>query len=402
MLTFNYVAINHLGKRSKGKTHATSKQQAISQLRGDGLYVTRIKEAKPSILTKELTIGGPRVKLKSFTVFCRQLATLIEAGIPMIDAVTVLANQADEKIFKQVLLQVKEKMEQGLQFSVATSHIPTVFSPVFVHMVRAGEASGNLAEILDRLATFHEKENSTREKVKSALIYPAIMSILVVLVVTFMMIFVIPSFVENFETMGLELPLPTKIVMGISDWFVSNWYLVILLILLPFMIIVLMRKYPSTAYLLDYIKLKIPIFGTLIHRQGLARFSRTFSSLDAAGVPILDILGFLSTIVGNAVLQRVIDHAREAVRNGASIADKFGESTWFSPMVRQMLIVGEQTGSLDEMMDKLANFYEEDVDEMAERLKTALEPLMILVLAGVVGGIVLSIMMPTFAMMEGL
>lgn len=402
MLKYHYVAINHLGKQSKGLYEATSKQQVINQLRSDGLYVIRIKEKKPSLFTQDIMIGGPRVKLKTFTVFCRQLATLIESGIPMIDAVTVLANQMDERIFKQVLLQVKEKMERGLQFSVATSHIPTVFTPVFVHMVRAGEASGNLGEILDRLASFYEKEHGTREKVKSALIYPAIMSVLVVLVVTFMMIFVIPSFVENFEEMGLELPLPTKIVMNISAWFVSYWYIVMMLIISPFLLIALLKRHPSSAYWLDYIKLKTPIFGTLLHRQSLARFSRTFSSLDAASVPMLDILNFLSTVVGNEVLKRVIVQAQEAVRNGASIAQKFGESTWFSPMVRQMLIVGEQTGSLDEMMDKLANFYEEDVDEMAERLKTALEPLMILLLAGIVGGIVLSMMMPTFAMMEGL
>lgn len=402
MAKFQYKAVNSDGKKISNVYEASSLEQAIRQLKDQGIFVTRIKEIKPNIFTRDFALGSSRVKLETFTVFCRQLATLYESGIQMIDAIGVLAEQADDKKFKEILLQIKTDMEQGQHFSTALSHHPTVFSPVFIHSMKAGEASGNLDVMLDRMATFHEKEHNMKEKVKSAMVYPIIMTIIMLIVVTFMMIFVIPNFVQNFESMGLELPLPTKIVVNVSQFFVSYWYIVVLLVALPYITIKLLQRHPEGLHSLDMLKLKTPIFGNLLHKQALARFCRTFSSLVSAGIPIVSVLNFLANIAGNEVIKRVIIASAESVKEGRSISYVFGRSKWFSPMVRQMLLVGEQTGSLDDMMDKLATFYDDELETLTERLKSILEPLMIVVLAGVVGTIVLSIMLPTFKMMEGL
>lgn len=402
MLKYRYHAVNYDGEAIHNQLKAVSKQQAIRQLRDQGIYVTRIKEVKPSIFTKDISIGATKVKLDTLTIFCRQLATLYESGIQIIDAVGVLAEQADDKKFKEVLIEIKSRIEQGQQLSYALSLFPAIFSPIFVHSVKAGEASGNLDVMLNRMATYHEREHNLKGKVKSALIYPIIMLVIMAFVVTFMMIFVIPNFVASFEEMEMELPLPTKIVMNMSQFFISYWYLLLAAVLFIIAMVKLIAKQPKGLYTIDLIKLKTPVFGELVHKQVLARFSRTFSSLVSANVPILNVLNFLADTAGNEVIKQDIIASANAVKEGRSISYTFGRSKWFSPMVRQMLLVGEQTGSLDVMMEKLAYFYEEELETLADRLKTILEPLMIVVLAGVVGMIVLSIMLPTFSMMGGL
>lgn len=402
MSNYRYSAVNYDGKTIRDEYEAASKEHAIRQLRDRGIYVTSIKEVQPSIFTRELTFGAAKIKLETFTVFCRQLATLYESGIQMLDAIGVLAEQAEDKKFKDVLLQIKDRMEQGQQFSTALSQYPSIFSPVFIHSIRAGEASGNLDVMLNRMAIYHEKEHNLKEKVKSALVYPVIMLIIMAFVVTFMMIFVIPNFVASFDSMGLELPLPTKIVMNMSHFFASYWYIVLGIALLIIIGLKLIAKKPKGLYTLDLIKLKIPVFGKLIQKQVLARFSRTFSSLVSANVPILNVLEFLAHIAGNEVIKQDIIASTHAIKEGRSISYTFGRSKWFTPMIRQMLLVGEQTGALDVMMDKLANFYDDELEALADRLKTIVEPLMIVILASVVGTIVLSIMLPTFTMMEGL
>ncbi|HEY0828859.1 MAG TPA: type II secretion system F family protein, partial [Bacilli bacterium] len=316
--------------------------------------------------------------------------------------IRVLGQQTTNKVFKKVLLDVAEQMQQGTQFSVAVSSHPSIFSTIFINMIRAGEASGNLDEMLNRLAIFYEKEHNTREKVKSAMVYPAIMGVVTVLVVTLMMLFVIPKFVANFQNMGLELPLPTIIVIAISNFMQNFWYIVLGSLFLPSFIIKLVKKSVKGTYYLDYIKLKIPVFGLLWHKQAIARFSRTFSSLFAAAIPMLQTMTIVSAVVGNEVIKKVIVDSREGLRNGESIAEPFRNSWLFPPMVVHMLAIGEKTGSLDSMLEKVADFYENDVDTMADRLKSLLEPIMILILSGIVGGIVMAVMMPTFKMMENM
>ena len=320
----------------------------------------------------------------------------------MVEAVRILSEQTESKPFRKVLLSVSEDMKKGTQFSVATSTYPSVFSTVFINMIKAGEASGNLDEMLERLAIFYEKEYYTKEKVKSAMIYPIIMAVVMVLVITFMMIFVIPKYVENFAAMGLELPLPTRIVIQLSEFMQGYWYIVIIAMFIPKLLLTAIGKTEKGRYQLDYWMLKIPVFGQLWHKQAIARFARTFSSLFAAAIPMMQAMAIVGNVVNNKAIGDLISESREGIRSGVSMAEPFTRSWLFPPMVVQMMAIGEKTGALDTMLEKVADFYEADVDAMADRLKSLLEPLMILAISGVIGGIVMAILMPTFKMMEGL
>lgn len=403
MPKFIYKAVDDYGHYFKGTLEAQTFQQAVEELKGKGLWVLHLMDRSQSLLHKELTLGGgPKVKNEEFTVFCRQLATLYKAGISLVEAVRVLGKQTQSKVFRKILTEISEEMQRGTQFSVAAANYPSVFTGIFVNMIRAGEASGNLDEMLTRVAVFYEKEYYTKQKVASAMVYPAIMGIVTVIVVIILMTFVVPRLVGNFQSMGLELPLPTKIVIAISAWMKANWYLVLLFLFIPPIVLNLVKKSKKGVYYLDYIKLKIPVFGKLWQKQSLARFSRTFCSLFAAAIPMLQMMTIVSSVVGNEVVAKLIRESREGIRAGSSIADPFQDSWLFPPMVVQMLQVGERTGALDTMLEKVADFYEADVDAMSDRLKALLEPIMILILAVIVGGIVLAVMLPSFKLMGNL
>ncbi len=403
MPRFRYTAIERSGKQTRGMIEAQHNNAAITLLRAQGLRITKLEDMSQSILHKEIRLGsGPRIKSQHFTIFCRQLSSLYKVGINIVDAVRTLSEQTESKEFRAILANVADDMQRGNQFSQAITRYPTVFNTVFVNMVKAGEASGNLDDMLFRLAVFYEKEHYTREKIKSAMVYPIIMAIFTVIVVTILMVFVVPQLVANFEAMDLTLPLPTRIVIGISDWVREYWYLAAALLSLPFLAILAMKRNEKGRYALDYAKLKIPVFGKLLHKQALSRFSRTFCSLFAAGVPMLQMLSIVSSVVGNTVIGKVILSAREAVQGGSSIADPFRKSWLFPPMVVHMMAVGEKSGALDSMLDKVADFYEADVDQMSDRLKAMLEPIMIVILALIVGTIVLAVMLPSFTLISNL
>jgi len=398
---FKYVALNGHGKLTKGTLEAPSIPGALQSLREQGLWPLRCFDPSTSIWHRELSFGGPKVPVRHFTVFCRQLATLYQAGVNMVDALKVLGEQAGHKPFQKVIFRIADELKRGSQFSVAAAAYPTVFNAVFINMIRAGETSGNLDEMLLRLADFHEKEHNTREKIKSAMVFPAIMGVLVILVIMGMMIFIIPQYVNNFERMGLELPMPTKIVIAVSNFAVQFWYLVIVALFIPSLLSVVIRRLPRGSFFLDTVKLKLPVFGELWQKQAIARFSRVFSSLYGAAIPMMQTLTIVSEVSGNEVLRRVVLQSKDQVRAGHSIAEPYKH--WvFPPMVAQMLSVGEQTGSLDTMMSKVADFYEADVEQLSERLKSALEPIMTILLAGIVGVVVLAVMMPTFQLFENL
>lgn len=403
MPRFRYNAIERSGKQTRGMIEAQHNNAAIALLRAQGLRITKLEDMSQSILHKDIRLGsGPRIKSQHFTIFCRQLSSLYKVGINIVDAVRTLSEQTESKEFRAILANVADDMQRGNQFSQAITRYPTVFNTVFVNMVKAGEASGNLDDMLFRLAVFYEKEHYTREKIKSAMVYPIIMAIFTVIVVTILMVFVVPQLVANFEAMDLTLPLPTRIVIGISDWVREYWYLAAALLSLPFLAILAMKRNEKGRYALDYAKLKIPVFGKLLHKQALSRFSRTFCSLFAAGVPMLQMLAIVSSVVGNTVIGKVILSARESVQGGSSIADPFRKSWLFPPMVVHMMAVGEKSGALDSMLDKVADFYEADVDQMSDRLKAMLEPIMIVILALIVGTIVLAVMLPSFTLISNL
>lgn len=405
MPKYRYRAVNGNGKWSKGVLETATYQQAVEELKGQGLWVTDLSNPSDSILNRdvdELLFGGPKVKTQHFTVFCRQLSTMYVAGVNMVEAVRILSEQTESKPFRKVLVSVSEDMKKGTQFSAAVSAFPTVFTNVFINMIKAGEASGNLDEMLNRLAIFYEKEYYTKEKVKSAMVYPIIMSIVMVFVVVFMMIFVIPKYVASFAAMGLELPLPTRIVVAMSEFIQGYWYIIPFILIVPGVVFKIVGSTKRGRYNLDYWKLKMPVFGQLWHKQAIARFARTFSSLFSAAIPIMQAMSIVSNVVGNEAIGKLINDSREGIRSGNPMAEPFMKSWLFPPMVVQMMSIGEKTGSLDTMMEKVADFYEADVDAMADRLKSLIEPIMILAISGVVGGIVMAILMPTFKMMEGI
>lgn len=397
MPTFLYRAVDPAGKKIKGKIDSLDQQQAYLNLKEKGISVIDIKPLTQSIFTRDIEFLEPKVKSENFVVFCRQFATLIQAGIGVADALHILTQQTEDKTLKKALQQVHSDVRAGTQLSIAFQKMPKIFTTLFVNMVRAGEASGNLDEVLEKLASFIEKEHNTAGKIKSALVYPVTVLIIAFISTFILMWKVVPQFVNTFVGMGIELPFMTRMVMAISNFVGDFWYIVILLPLLFYMLFHMWGRTERGRYLIDYAKLKTPVMGKLLQKSAMARFSRTFSSLFAAGVPILQILDIVGKVVENKVLVNSLEKAKENVRRGQSLATHLKTNWAFPPLVTHMISIGEQTGALDTVLTKIADFYEQDVEQMSDRLKSLLEPFMILVLTVIVGVIVLAILQPSFS-----
>ncbi|MEW9670845.1 type II secretion system F family protein [Ammoniphilus sp. 3BR4] len=402
MPQFEYAGYNSQRKKVKGKIEARDKQVAYHLLKERGLFITSIKQFKQSILTKDIELFEKKVNKRDIAVFCRQFSTLLQASVGMVESLQVLAQQTVNKPLKKALLAVLEDVRTGTAFSKACQNHPKIFPEMFISMVRAGEASGTLDDVLDRLATFFEKENMIAGKIRSALIYPATVSMLSLTVGFFMMWKIVPNYVSMFQNMGLELPLVTRIVMKLSTFITSFWYLFLMIPIVLLLVIRTVKKTKAGRYRVDYLKLKIPIFGLLFLKSSLARFSRTFSTLFAAAVPIVQIIGIVSHVVGNEVVSRSLEQAKENVKNGQPLVNPFRNNAIFPPMLVQMIAVGEKTGKLDSMLEKVADFYEDEVERMAGNLRSLIEPLMLIVVSGVVGFIVLAVLLPIFSMYKGL
>ncbi len=398
MPTFQYIAIADDGKKIKGTIDSLDQRQAYQSLKDSGMSVLKLKPRTKSVFTQEIAFLEPKVKSENFVVFCRQFATLIQAGIAVADALSILTQQTEDKTLKKTLTTVHNDVRAGIQLSAAFQKSPKVFSPLFVNMVRAGEASGNLDEVLEKLASFIEKEHNTAGKIRSALTYPVTVLIIAFISTFFLMWKVVPQFVNTFTGLGIELPFTTRMVMKVSDFVSGYWYIVLLL---PFLFFFLFKMWVRTErgrYSIDYLKLKTPVLGKLLQKSAMARFSRTFSSLFAAGVPILQILDIVGKVVENRVLVTTLEKSIENVRRGQSLAANLKTNWAFPPLVTHMVMIGEQTGALDSVLNKIADFYEQDVDQMSDRLKSLLEPLMIVVLTVIVGVIVLAILQPSFSL----
>jgi type IV pilus assembly protein PilC len=401
MAKFRYLAVDDAGIRKRGVIEAQNFQAAAEELRSQGLWIMKLLNQSRGILHRDLSsLTAPRVKPSEFVVFCRQLATLYKSGVGLLEGVRALTEQTTSKTFRKVLREMGDDMQQGLQLSAAAGKFPSIFTSVFIHMVRAGEVSGKLDEMLERLAVFYEKEHNTKAKVKSAMIYPAVMGVMTVVVVTLMMLFLIPQYVKTFQEMGIELPLPTRIVMMSSEFIQQHWYLVPLIGFAIPLLMRMIRSTPQGSYALDYLNLRIPVFGLLKRKQAIARFCRTFSSLHAAAIPMMQNLSIVGNVAGNEVFRKMVLGTRTLVRDGRPLAEGFRNSWLIPPMAVHMMAVGEKTGALDSMLEKAADFYEAELEHMSDRLKALLEPLMILVMAGVVGGIVAAMMMPMFTILE--
>ncbi len=365
------------------------------KLRQKGVKVVEIQEVPATLWTKEITFGQ-KVKLQDFSLYLRQFATLLKAGVSVVDSTNILANQTDSKLLKKALLDVEEELRAGNPLSAATAKHPRVFPPMFVNMMRAGEAGGNMDETLERLADHFEKMHRTRQKMISALAYPIAVAIIALAVVIFLLIGVVPTFVQMFADFHAELPAITKFVLKASEVMQVYWWLVALALVGVYVLFSALNKRKTSKYYLDYALLRLPIFGKLMQKAALARMTRTLSSLFSSSVPILQALSIVEKVIENEVIAKVVKEARDALERGQSLTEPMKNHWAFPPLVTQMIAIGEQTGALDAMLSKVADFYEAEVDVGTDRLKSLIEPLMIVLLAGIVGTIVTSIIVPMY------
>lgn len=394
MARFKYSGRDRKGKKT-GMINASSKRKAMQKLRADGVRVLEMVEVPESILTKDITIGNP-VKLQHFVIYLRQFSTLLKAGVSVVDSTNILASQTESKPLRKALKDVEQELRDGNPLSDATGKHKKIFSPMFINMVRAGEAGGNMDETLERLAEHYEKQHQTRQKMVSALAYPVVVGFIAIAVVIFLLVSVVPTFVDMFADFGGELPAITVFVLSSSEFMQKYWWLFILVFIGFFVAITLMRNNKQTKYYLDLIILRIPIFGNMIQKAVLARMTRTLSSLFTSSVPILQAMSIVENVVENEVIGRVVRESRDSLERGQSITVPMKKHWAFPPLITQMIAIGEETGALDAMLGKVADFYEKEVENSTDRIKSLIEPLMIVVLAGLVGTIVTSIMVPMF------
>ena len=394
MARFKYSGRDRTKKRS-GTITAGSKREALEKLREDGIRTTEIIEVPETWLTRDITIGNP-VKLQHLVIYLRQFATLLKAGVSVVESTKILAKQTDSKALKKALMDIEANLREGVQLSEATSKHSKIFSPMYINMVKAGEAGGNMDETLERLAEHYEKQHNTRQKVIAAVSYPAVIAVLAILVVIFLLVSIVPTFVGMFEDFGGELPAITKFVLAASEFMQSFWWLIMLLLLGVVAGLSAMKKNKQTKYYLDFAILRMPIFGKMMQKAVLARMTRTLSSLFSSSVPILQALSIVENVVENEVVGRVVRESRDALEIGQSMTGPMKKHWAFPPLVTQMIAIGEETGSLDAMLGKVADFYEKEVETSTDQLKSLIEPIMIVILAGLVGTIVTSIMIPMF------
>lgn len=398
MARFKYEGRDRKKIRS-GIIVADNQRSAVQKLRDDGVRVIDIREIPTTALQKDITFGAP-VKRDQFIMFLRQFSTLMRAGVTIVDAVKILSQQVDSKALRKTLTEVDDELRKGNSLSNTLAKYPKIFEPLTINLIRAGELSGNIDESLDRLATHYDKAYQTRQKVISAMSYPIVVGFLAIGVVIFLLSSIVPMFAEMFEGMGNELPPLTQFVMGSSDFVKNYWYILIAGALLFAGIIWLMKRDEKGKYLLDTIMLKIPLFGNMLKKSALARLTRTLSSLFSSSVPILQAMTMTEKVVGNAVMSKVIIASRDSLERGGSLTEPMKNHWAFPPLIPHMIMIGEQTGSLDHMLAKVAEFYEKEVEAETDRLKALIEPLMIVFLAAIVGTIILSIMMPMFDMFQ--
>ncbi|MCY9657376.1 type II secretion system F family protein [Paenibacillus chondroitinus] len=397
MSEFLYEVRGSSGKQVKGKISASDKSTAVEELRKKGYIVLSVKEEQFKALKTEIYIGNP-VKTIHFIVYCRQFATLIRAGVNIVEATSILASQTESKPLRKALLQVASNISKGVSFSSSISEHKKIFPPMFVNMVRAGEETGDLEGTLERLAKFFEKEHVTREKIKSAMTYPLVVGLLAVAACVYLLKTVVPQFVKIFESMNAELPLVTRVVLSLSNSIEKQWYIWICGLLTLLVLYQIIKRFETGAYYIDYLKLKVPIFGKLKQKGSVAQMTRTLSSLYSSSVPILQSLAIVEEIVGNKVIGRFIRNSSDSLRQGNPLSEPLKQAWVFPPLVTQMIAIGEETGALDQMLEKIADFYEMDVENTVDRLKSLLEPLLLVFLAGMVGTIVSAIMIPMFTM----
>jgi type IV pilus assembly protein PilC len=402
MPTYVFKGRNRLGEVIVGERMADSRDLLRQLLRREQVMLTSVKEKGREVAVPKLGGGRKKVKAKELAIFTRQFSVMIDAGLPLVQCLEILAQQQDNKHFQMVLTQTRQDVEEGSTLAAAMARHIKVFDQLFVNMIEAGEAGGILDLILQRLSTYIEKIVKLRRDVMSAMIYPAAVVVIATAVVAVIMVFVIPSFQNIFTGLlgpGELLPLPTRIVVGISDFLAGIGGLVILGVIIA--TVVATRFYyrtPKGRRMLDGLMLKIPLMGSILRKITVARFSRTLSTLLSSGVPILQSLDITARTAGNVILEEAINKVRAGVERGESVVEPLKATEVFPNMVSQMIAIGEQTGALDAMLGKIADFYEQEVDSAIASLLTLIEPVMIGFLGVTIGGIVIAMYLPLFSL----
>ncbi|MCC3143721.1 type II secretion system F family protein [Halanaerobium sp. Z-7514] len=397
---FKYKAKNSSGDVIKGSIEAENKSVIARQLRDKGYYITEINQVRESIDIGEVLKLHKKVKLKDLSLFSQQFAAMIDAGISLVDALNILADQSDHKHLKKVLMQVRDDVETGVSLADAVSKHPETFPELYSQLIRAGESGGVLDTILNKLANHYDRQHELNSMVKSALYYPAVILSVGLIVVIFLVTQVVPQFVGMFQDFGTALPLPTRMLLAVSAFAQSYWWAVILAVLALIFLFSRYRKTPQGKAVTDSWILKVPVIGPMMRKVYISRFSSTLAILIDSGVDLLTSLNIVEDVVGNKVYSDIITDARIEVREGSSLSVPLEKSGEYPPMVVHMLKVGEETGAIGSMLNKVSRFYDRQVEANVEAAISLIEPLMIVALAVMVGFVAVSIVTPMFDMFQ--
>lgn len=424
MPRFKYIARDPSGKRVAQTMDATSKEEVLSSLKRENLTVVSVAEdanaagpatsapGKPGAKTDgppksifSMSIGGPpkpRVNGEMLVIFTRQFATMIGAGIPVLECLSILQEQAEDPGFKAALTMIVDEVRGGGDLSQSLGRHPKVFARIYVNMIKAGEASGQLDTILNRLAEYLEATEKLRREIKSAMTYPVVSLVMILGITVFLLVFIIPKFQDIFKALRVDLPLPTRIVLAVSGLLTTFWGQTLFISVGCGMLLTFWKNTKSGGYTWDRLMLKTPVFGDLTQKVAISRFAKTFATLLRSGVPILGALEIVASTSGNKVVEEAVNNARESIRQGENLAKPLSQSFVFPPMVVRMISIGEKSGALEQLLEKISEFYDQQVEATVQQLTKLIEPIMIGIMGMIVGGIVLSIFLPIFKIQEAL
>lgn len=399
---YDYAVRDAQGKVQKGQIEAPSEAAVAARLREMGLAAISITEVRTGALQAEIKIPGlsDRIGMKDIAIMSRQLATMISSGLSLLRSLTILGEQTENKALARVLQVVRSDIEAGVSLSSALAKHADVFPPLMINMVRAGEVGGFLDTVLESVAKNFEDEVKLRAKIKSAMTYPVVVFCIAIVAVIGMLLFIVPVFVTMFENLGGDLPAPTKVLVALSTFVKYGFVPMVIGIVIGLYFWKKNRHNPAFRQKVEPIFLKLPVFGNLIQKIAVSRFTRNLGAMIRSGVPILQALDIVGEASGNIVIENAAKDVRESVRTGHSLAGPLAEHPVFPPMVVQMMAVGEDTGALDEMLDKIADFYDQEVEATTEALTSLIEPLMIAVLGGIIGGMIIALYMPIFKVFD--
>ncbi|MCX6349738.1 MAG: type II secretion system inner membrane protein GspF [Candidatus Aureabacteria bacterium] len=403
MAVFEYKALNAKAEEVRGIIDADTPADARGKLRRQGIFPTEVKESAEKVdLRSDVPVSRilRRVKPADVAIFTRQMATLLNAGLPLVTALAALIDQLEKSPLKRVIIKVRDQVNAGLSLGAALAPFPRVFSPLYVNMIQAGETAGALDVVLERLADLTEKNVKMRNKIRAIMVYPVVVAAIGAGVVIFLLVKVVPTIISIFSETQQTLPAPTLILLKASSLFRDFWWGMALALLGLYLLFNVWRRSARGAYLFDALKLKLPLFGILVRKVAVVRFSRTLATLLASGTPLLKSLDIVKNIVGNLPLGAAIEKARESVKAGKPLAEPFGKAKIFPPIVVHMIAVGETSGSLETMLYKVASSYEDEVETTITALTSILEPIMILIMAFAVGFVVIAILLPIFQMSQ--